>query len=447
VRENLRRTRPARRIALLILAVTLPLVVMASGDTALGAGGSPSAATPITALPYNETQPVVYEPAQPVTGAANRNLAAACAGGDPLYQVHWYKYTPTAATSLRVSGIFTQALGRNYLGQASGVAVLTANQQVMECKTLAQTGYFEDGVQPPPATTQPVGVAAGATVYVVQFLKAYYADPDCVAGDYCYDGERRLSVTTVSPPAKPDLVVTGVSAAPTATQAGNPVTFRATIKNQGTAATPSGVIHDVAFSVDGSATTLSNTFAGALRPGESVTLTANGGPGGVSTWTATAGTHNVVANVDSANRITGETSETNNTRAFSLVVGNGAGLSDLVVSAVSWTPTSPVKGSKIRFTAIVTNIGSTATPAGKVIGVSFRPNGIGSSAAPYTDVWDQPIPPGGSVALTATAGGTSGTYVPTASGQVPIHVIVDDVNRFFETNDSNNTLVTLLTVG
>ena len=77
----------------------------------------------------------------------------------------------------------------------------------------------------------------------------------------------------------PDLVVTNIvkpAAAP-----GTPVTFTATVKNQGTMATPAGMIIGVQFQVDGkNPVTWSDTDKASLAPGASVTLTANGGPGG-----------------------------------------------------------------------------------------------------------------------------------------------------------------------
>jgi hypothetical protein len=109
--------------------------------------------------------------------------------------------------------------------------------------------------------------------------------------------------------AMPDLVVTSI-AKPTAT-AGGQVQFSATVKNQGTAATPAGVIIGVQFQVDAkSAFTWSDTDKTSLAAGASVTLTANGGQSG-ATWTATAGTHTVRALVDDINRIA-EANETNN---------------------------------------------------------------------------------------------------------------------------------------
>jgi hypothetical protein len=110
----------------------------------------------------------------------------------------------------------------------------------------------------------------------------------------------------------PDLVVTSLSWAPAAPATGSAVRFTATIKNQGTGATPAGVKHGIAFFVDGRQVTWSDTDTASLAPGASITLTANGGPAALATWKATAGNHTVQAYVDDSKLIT-ETNETNNT--------------------------------------------------------------------------------------------------------------------------------------
>jgi hypothetical protein len=110
----------------------------------------------------------------------------------------------------------------------------------------------------------------------------------------------------------PDLVVTAVTYTPNPAHAGDSVLFSATVKNQGSAASPGGTVIGVGFSIDGGA---SYPFSGydttSLAPGSSVLLTANGGgsPGGY--WPATLGAHTVVANVDDVNRIQ-ESNEGNN---------------------------------------------------------------------------------------------------------------------------------------
>jgi len=133
---------------------------------------------------------------------------------------------------------------------------------------------------------------------------------------------------TPVPSGKPDLVVTEIAWDPAGPVSGDVVTFRATIKNQGTAATPAGVISGVAFLVDDRLVVWSDYYTSAIAPGGWVTVTANGGPSGSAVWKATSGTHTVQAWVDDVNRIA-ESDETNNVMRKKITIR---------------TRTAPVKG-------------------------------------------------------------------------------------------------------
>ena len=255
---------------------------------------------------------------------------------------------------------------------------------------------------------------------------------------------RSVNLTVAAAAARPDLVVTSVTWTPASPGAGSPVRFSATIKNQGGAATPANVTHGVLFSVDGVAKTWSRGSKASIAAGASVTLTADGGPAGTSTWTSTNGPHTVGATVDDQVLIT-ESNESNNQRPVQLNVGTIPSLPDLVLTSLSWTPTSPARGAPVRFTATVKNLGTRSTPAGKIIGVSFRPNGS-TTGATYSDTRTSPIPPGGTAILTANGGGTGGRWTPPAPSSTPIVAILDDVRRITESNEFNNRLVSTLTV-
>lgn len=116
----------------------------------------------------------------------------------------------------------------------------------------------------------------------------------------------------------PDLVVTAVSPVMPGTQAtGSDVVFKATIKNQGTAATAAGTVLGVAFAVNGRTMSWSDTSTASLAPGASRTVTANSGPDGDATWTATTGSYTLRARVDDVRRVA-ESNESNNDRTASL---------------------------------------------------------------------------------------------------------------------------------
>jgi hypothetical protein len=138
------------------------------------------------------------------------------------------------------------------------------------------------------------------------------------SGDSAYSNE--ANATTQGGGGLPDLIVTGISWSPSSPAVGQAVTFSATIKNQGTRATPGGIIHGVLFSVDGTPVNWSDNSTASLAAGASRTVTATGGPSGPSTWTVTSGTHTILANVDDINRMA-ESNESNNTLTTSLVPG------------------------------------------------------------------------------------------------------------------------------
>ena len=90
--------------------------------------------------------------------------------------------------------------------------------------------------------------------------------------------------------------------------------------------------------------TWSSGYTTALAPGASVTLAANGGPTGQSTWMATAGAHTLTATADDVNRFP-ESNEGNNSLMVSLPISFGppkigqisAGTNDIVSFAFSAT--------------------------------------------------------------------------------------------------------------
>ena len=115
----------------------------------------------------------------------------------------------------------------------------------------------------------------------------------------------------------PDLTITNVTMNPPHPNAGDSVTFTATVKNIGQAPTPVGVTLGVSFSVDGVFASWSDRFAGPLAPGESRDLAANYGPKGTALWKWTGGAHTVRAVADDVNRIA-ERDKTNNVLEKSL---------------------------------------------------------------------------------------------------------------------------------
>lgn len=122
----------------------------------------------------------------------------------------------------------------------------------------------------------------------------------------------------------PDLIVTGFTISPSIPKAGDAIRFSATIKNQGSVATPFFTTIAIAFYVDGGDNFINGgtpkawTSIGSLAPGASATVISSSGlQSGL--WTATAGNHLVAAIVDIPNRIS-EVNENNNTAVRGLTV-------------------------------------------------------------------------------------------------------------------------------
>jgi hypothetical protein len=118
----------------------------------------------------------------------------------------------------------------------------------------------------------------------------------------------------------PDMVVTNVIY-PSSIANNAKVQFGATVTNQGSAATPAGVILGVSFFVDGAEVTWSDWYTSSLAPGQSFNLYANWGPTQTQSWTATAGTHTVEAYVNRTFRFP-ESNQSNNSLNSTFTVGS-----------------------------------------------------------------------------------------------------------------------------
>jgi chitodextrinase len=121
----------------------------------------------------------------------------------------------------------------------------------------------------------------------------------------------------VSVVGEPDLVVSAIDFSPATVTTDDLVTFRATVKNQGTAALPAGSALSVSFSINGTVFTLSNTETTALEIGQSLTVS------GVAQWeTNVAGDYTVEAKADAADTVA-ESDKQNNSLAATLSVSKG----------------------------------------------------------------------------------------------------------------------------
>jgi len=235
-------------------------------------------------------------------------------------------------------------------------------------------------------------------------------------------------------PAAYDLIVTNVSWTPAAPVPGDSIVFSATLKNAGSVATPAGAQHTVHFLLDDDtiASTWSTTYTQSIAPGESVTVTANGGQGGLKYWVGTAGPHTVKAWANKLGPLPDESDTSNNTFIESFNVGAAA--YDLVVSDITYTPASPVTGSAVVFSARLTNQGTAATPDGLAHVVNFFLDGSTTSTSWSTN-HTASIPAGGSVVVVATGGQGGNAWTATAG----THTVLAWVNKGLALPDESDT--------
>jgi hypothetical protein len=232
-----------------------------------------------------------------------------------------------------------------------------------------------------------------------------------------------------TPAPNPDLTVTGLTFAPSAPVETDAVTLSATVRNAGTAGSPAS---SVAFYLG---TTRAGTAnVGALAAGASATVSANIGA-------RTAGTYPVRAVVDEANTVI-EQNDANNeyTSPSNLVVAPVAS-SDLVASAVSWSPSNPAVGNTVTFSVTIRNQGTQASTSG-AHGITLTLlNDSGSTVRTLT----------GSYTGTLAAGASSpavnlGTWTA-ANGKYTVRVVLANDGNELPVKQANNTSERPLFVG
>jgi hypothetical protein len=227
-------------------------------------------------------------------------------------------------------------------------------------------------------------------------IDEFMANPPPITGSSLPD------TTPVSTPLSPDLIVTSVSYA-------NGI-FTSIIKNQGTAATPSGAFIGVDSYVDGNYK-IWGGINGPLAVGASATVLS------AQKYDMPTGTHTIMGIVDPSNKIN-ESNETNN--KFSLSILNGALLPDLIVTSVTY--------SNGIFTSIVKNQGTASIPSGVFIVVDSYVDG-------NYKIWggiNGPLAVGASIKV------LSAQKYAMPKGTHTMMGIVDNSNKIVESNETNN---------
>ncbi|MBM2622889.1 discoidin domain-containing protein [Actinoplanes sp. LDG1-06] len=148
----------------------------------------------------------------------------------------------------------------------------------------------------------------------------------------------------------PDLTITGTSSSPASPVETDAITLSATVRNAG------GL---------GSGATNVNFYLGTTKVGTaSLNSLAAGASATVSATIGArdAGTYALTAKVDESNTVI-ESNEANNSATGSLTV-TPVSSSDLVASAVTWSPGTPAAGNTVTFSVTLKNQGSTASAGG-----------------------------------------------------------------------------------
>ncbi|MCG5456357.1 discoidin domain-containing protein [Micromonospora sp. PSH03] len=155
-----------------------------------------------------------------------------------------------------------------------------------------------------------------------------------------------------TPAPNPDLTVTGMSFSPSAPVETSTITLSATVRNAGSAASGATNVNFYLGS-----TRVGTASVGGLAAGASTTVSASIG-------TRDSGSYPLSAKVDESNTVV-EQDDTNNsyTNPSPLVVAAVAS-SDLVASAVAWSPGNPSAGNTVTFSVSIRNAGNQASASG-----------------------------------------------------------------------------------
>jgi hypothetical protein len=117
------------------------------------------------------------------------------------------------------------------------------------------------------------------------------------------------------------------------------------------------------------------------------------------------------------------------------------GLPDVVVTSVTWTPATVYNGGHVVFLARVLNRGSASTPGGTTVGVGFNVDG---TTVAWSSSFSSALAPNASVLLTANGGPAGINYWIDTPGSHTITANADDINRFPESIESNNSMTVAL---
>ncbi|MYW03416.1 discoidin domain-containing protein [Streptomyces sp. SID3343] len=232
------------------------------------------------------------------------------------------------------------------------------------------------------------------------------------------------------PAPNPDLTVTALASTPTAPVETDPITLSATVANVGPAAAAATSVN---LYLGG---TLAGTApVGPLAAGASTTVSAVVGA-------RTAGSYPLGAKVDEANAVIEQNEANNAFTAPGPLVVTPVASSDLIASAVTWTPDNPAAGNPVAFTATLKNQGSIATAPGvHPVTLTLLDADTGATVRTLTGSYT------GTIAAGATAAPIDlGTW-PAADGTYTVKVVIAPDARELPVKQADNTSTRPLFVG
>lgn len=239
-----------------------------------------------------------------------------------------------------------------------------------------------------------------------------FADCDEIITESNENNNTKSLSVAITEPLLPDLTVTSLTADSATYETGETMTFTATVKNQGTAASASTYL---SLSGGGISTYLQSIGALAVGGTRQLTFTVPA-PG-------TAQGLTVTAFADCYDTIT-ESNESNNTRSVSVMIEEPL-LPDLTITSLTADSASYETGDVMIFTAIVKNQGDAVAESAYL---SLSGNGIGT--------YRQSI---GTLAVDATKQLSFSVYAPETAQSLTLTVFADCDEIIVEEDETNNT--------
>ncbi|MET0237948.1 MAG: discoidin domain-containing protein [Kibdelosporangium sp.] len=228
----------------------------------------------------------------------------------------------------------------------------------------------------------------------------------------------------------PDLTVTSSSWTPASPVETDSITASAVVRNAGALAAGAT---DLNFYLG--TTKVGTAQVGALAAGASATVSANIG-------TQTAGSYQLIAKVDEANRVVDQNRANNTfTNPASLTV-SPVSSSDLIASPVSWTPDNPSAGNAVSFSVAIRNQGSIASASGAHnVTLQVANADTGAVVANLSGAHNGVIAAGATTAPVAL-----GTWAA-ANGRYTIRTVIANDGNELPVKQGNNTSTQTLFVG